>query len=286
MRVLPLAFTLSAVLVFPSTLIAGSPGVHTLGAITVSPNGADKGPDSHASRQTYRGQFFDASPVQDRRDLPAVVDGLRHQIDVVQDLKLSPRVLRFFQTVPIVVDDFACMGHMTNPMSGEPKPAMEVACYGRRLPATMKTAAVPALVWGSEFGPEISDSNLVTRARTTGVILIRPSSLVDQNKTRPLILHELLHAYHDHILPDGYANHAAKSWFTAAQSLYPADQYLMTNEREFFAVTASVFLSGKDGSFTRDDIKKKQPDYYKYLKWLFEFDPDEPSKESPVASAD
>jgi hypothetical protein len=282
MRVLPLAFTLSAILAFPSTLIAGSPGARTLDAVTVSPKGAD----SHASRQTYRGQFLDASSVQDRRDLPAVVDGLRHQIDVVQDLKLSPRVLRFFQTVPIVVDDFACMGHMTNPMSGEPKPAMEVACYGRRLPATMKTAAVPALVWGSEFGPEISDSNLVTRARTTGVILIRPSSLVDQNKTRPLILHELLHAYHDHILPDGYANHAAKAWFTAAQSLYPADQYLMTNEREFFAVTASVFLSGKDGAFTRDDIKTKQPDYYKYLKWLFEFDPDQPSKESPVASAD
>ena len=81
----------------------------------------------------------------------------------------------------------------------------------------------------------------------------------------------MLHAYHDHILPDGYANHAAKSWFTAAseQAIYPSDQYLMSNEKEFFAVTASVFLSGKDGSLSRNDIKKKQSDYYKYLKWLF-----------------
>jgi hypothetical protein len=269
MRVLPLAFTLSAILVFPNTLIAGS-----------------KAAESHASRETYRGQYFDVSSVKERGDLSAVIDGLRHQIDVVQNLKLSPRILSFFQTVPIVVDDFACMGYMTNPSSGEPKPAMEVACYGRRVPATMKAAAVPALVWGNEVGPEISNSDLVTRARTTGVILIRPSTLVDQNRTRPLILHELLHAYHDHILPDGFANHAAKSWFTAAseQQIYPSDQYLMTNEREFFAVTASVFLSGKDGSLTRAEIKTKQPDYYKYLRWLFEYDPDK--TESPVASAD
>jgi hypothetical protein len=284
MRVLPLAFTLSAILAFPNTLIAGGSGVHTLGTITVSPKGAE----SHPSRETYRGQFFDVSSVKDRGDLPAVIDGLRHQIDVVQDLKLSPRVLAFFQTVPIVVDDFACMGHMTNPSSGEPKPAMEAACYGHRMPATLKTAAAPALIWGSETGPEISNSDLVMRARTTGVILIRPQTLVDQNKTRPVVLHELLHAYHDHILPDGYANHAAKSWFTAAseQAIYPSDQYLMSNEKEFFAVTTSVFLSGKDGSLTRDDIKKKQPDYYKYLKWLFEFDPDNTLNGSPVASAD
>jgi hypothetical protein len=81
-------------------------------------------------------------------------------------------------------------------------------------------------------------------------------------------LRELLHAYHDHVLPDGFTNDAAESWFKRAseQALYPADQYLMTNEREFFAVTASVFLSGKDGSLIRADIKKKQPDYDKAVR--------------------
>jgi hypothetical protein len=270
MRVLPLAFTLSAILAFPNTLIAGS-----------------KAAESHASRETYRGQYFDVSSVKERGDLPAVIDGLRRQIDVVQNLKLPPRILRFFQTVPIVVDDFACMGHMTSPPSGDPKPMMEAACYGHRLPATTKAGTLPPLIWGGEIGAEISYSDPLMKASTTGVIFIRPLALVDENnKNRPLILHELLHAYHDHILPSGFANQAVKSWFATAseQQIYPSDQHLMSNEREFFAVTASVFLSGKDGPLTRAEIKTKQPDYYKYLKWLLEYDPDK--TESPVASAD
>jgi hypothetical protein len=284
MRVLPLALILSALLSFPNTLMAGSSRVHRLEAITVHA----KAIESYPSRETYRGQFFDVSAVKGRSDFPELKDGLRHQIDVVQDLKLSPRILKFFQTVPIVVDDFGCMGHMTNPSSGEPKPAMQAACYGHRVLATIKTGNAPAFIWGSEIGPQISNSDPLMRTTTTGVVFIRPPTLVDQNKTRPIVLHELLHAYHDHVLPDGFANDAAKSWFKQAseQTLYPADQYLMTNEREFFAVTASVFLSGKDGSLVRADIKKKQPDYYKYLKWMFEFDPDNTLSESPVASAD
>jgi hypothetical protein len=58
----------------------------------------------------------------------------------------------------------------------------------------------------------------------------------------------------------------------------------MTNEKEFFAVTASVFVFGRDGALTRANIKEKQPDYYKYLVWLFEFDPDCTSS-VPLASA-
>ena len=271
MRALPLAFTLSAILAFPNTLIAGS-----------------KAAESHASRETYRGQLFDVSSVRGRDDLPEVADALRRQIDVVQNLKLPPRVLRFFQTVPIVVDDFACMGHMTSPPSGDPKPMMEAACYGHRIPATMKTAALPSLMWGGDLGTEISSSDPLMKASTTGVIFIRPLALVDEsNKNRPIILHELLHAYHDRILPGGFANHAAKSWYATAteQQLYPSDQHLMSNEREFFAVTASVFLSGKDGPLTRSDLKAKQPDYYKYLAWLLEYDPDRTANGSPVASA-
>jgi hypothetical protein len=151
---------------------------------------------------------------------------------------------------------------------------MEAACYGRQVPATLKTGGVASSIWGNETEPRIINSNPLTRTRTTGIVLIRPLTLLDQNKTRPLLLHELLHSYHDRILPGGFTNQAVQSWFKHAseQGLYPADQYLMTNEREFFAVTASVFLSGKDAALVRADIKKKQPDYYTYLKWLFEFD--------------
>jgi len=282
MRARSLVFVVATLPFLPNSVIAGSSRLHHLGAITVNA----KTVENHPSRETYRGQFFDVSAVEGRSDIPELRESLRHQIDVVQSLKLGPRVLKFFQTVHIVVDDFACQGYMTSPSSGEPRPAMEAACYGRQVPATVRTGVVAASFWGDEAGPQIIDSDPLMRTKTTGIVLIRPSTLVDQNKTRPMLLHELLHSYHDRILPGGFTNPAVQSWFKQAsgQGLYPADQYLMSNEREFFAVTASVFLSGRDGSLVRADIKKKQPDYYTYLKWLFEFDPDAVS-ESPVASA-
>jgi hypothetical protein len=280
MRALSAAFILATTLALQTSAIAGG-ARHDLGTITVNAKSVERDP----VRGTYRGEFFDLSAVEDRTDVPALMDGLRRQIDDVQDLKLSSRVLSFFQSVPVVVDDFACLGHMTAPKSGEPKPAMEAACYGHQIPTTTKIAASGGFVWGVEAPSQVSSFDPLMQTRTTGIILIRPTTLIDKNKTRPILLHELLHAYHDRILPGGYANEAAMSWFkqASAQQLYPADEYMMTNEREFFAVTASVFLAGDDGGLVRADIRKIQPDYYTYLKWLFQFDPDG-SKES-IASA-
>jgi Mlc titration factor MtfA (ptsG expression regulator) len=51
------------------------------------------------------------------------------------------------------------------------------------------------------------------------------------------------------------------------------------SEREFFAVTASIFF------FHARNLKEKQPAYYKYLAGLFEFDPESTPSTSPVASA-
>lgn len=90
------------------------------------------------------------------------------------------------------------------------------------------------------------------------------------------MLHELLHAYHNRVMPQGFKNPGILMHYNLAKKgqLYPADAYLMSNEREFFAVTASVFLYGNDGSISRSTIKEKQPDYYTYLVFLFGFDPD------------
>jgi hypothetical protein len=117
--------------------------------------------------------------------------------------------------------------------------------------------------------------------------MIRPSTLAGRNLERPVLLHELLHAYHDHFMPGGFGNPVALFWFkqTTDKQLYAANEYLMTNEKEFFAVTASVFLFGRDGPINRAKIKEVQPDYYKYLVWLFGFDPDRGLSASPVASA-
>lgn len=243
--------------------------------------------DANPKHETYRGYYSDLSAIADRNDFPELADALRHQIDIVESSGLSSRVLQFFQTIPIVIDEFACVGNMTASTSGEPKPRMDAACYSRHVPENLQDKHLSASVWDSEKGwPTNIDP--VTRAQIahTGVVMFRPTTLAGRDRERPALLHELLHAYHDHILPNGFASPAALSWFkqTADKQLYPADQYLMTNEKEFFAVTASVFLFGRDGAFARANIKEKQPDYYKYLVWLFGFDPDRTSG-VPVASA-
>lgn len=119
-----------------------------------------------------------------------------------------------------------------------------------------------------------------------GVVMVRPLGIDPQ---APVMLHELLHFYHDQILPQGFSNSAVLFYYNAAKSkqLYPADAYLMRNEKEFFAVTASVFLYGKDDKppFTRANLKQTQPDYFNYLAWLF-VDPERAPSAAPVASAD
>ena len=60
----------------------------------------------------------------------------------------------------------------------------------------------------------------------------------------------------------------------------------MKNHKEFFAVTASIFLAGKESihePHTRARLKEKLPKYYKYLVELFGFDPDAPNG-APMAS--
>jgi hypothetical protein len=117
-----------------------------------------------------------------------------------------------------------------------------------------------------------------------GFVMVRTRVLSPE---RPVLLHEMLHAYHAQILKEEPKNRSILFYYKEAKSkkLYPADAYLMTNEKEFFAVTASVFLSGKaDGGVTQSDIKQNQPDYFKYLGWLFETE--RAPSATPVASAD
>jgi hypothetical protein len=93
-----------------------------------------------------------------------------------------------------------------------------------------------------------------------------------------------LHFYHAHVFPLGIEDPTILFHYKAAKSIYQnADGYALRNEEEFFAVTASIFLYGKDTyePFTRAQLKEKQPDYYNYLVWLFGFDPDR----KPLASA-
>jgi len=284
MRSLPLAFVFSALVLFPGSLFAGDARPHKLAAITVKAKTGEASPNS----EIYRGYYSDLSAIADRKDFPELADGLRHQIDIVESSGLSSRVLKLFQTIPIVIDEFACVGNMSASTSGEPKPRMDAACYGRHVPENLQEKHLSASVWDSEKGwPTNIDPLTRAQIAHTGVVMVRPSTLAGRNLERPVLLHELLHAYHDHFMPGGFGNPVALFWFkqTTDKQLYAANEYLMTNEKEFFAVTASVFLFGRDGPINRAKIKEVQPDYYKYLVWLFGFDPDRGLSASPVASA-
>jgi hypothetical protein len=272
MRALVLASVLSALTLIPSSGHAGSLQV---AAVSDLPPVAGIG----SSRETYRGYVFDLSETAGHQNAAEMAGALRHQLDIVESVGLSQRVLTFFRTVPIVADEMACLN------AKEPK-ARALACYG--LPAGLRPAADEFTVWDSDKG-QYANVSAVDLAHDTGrgVVMIRPLPI---DPLRPVMLHEMLHAYHYEMLPNGFKNKAIAAHYQDAKSgqLYPADAYLMTNEPEFFAVTASVFLYGKDSQepFTRANIKQKQPEYYRYLVWLFGFDPDRPPGAKPVASAD
>src|SRR5947209_1794651 len=59
--------------------------------------------------ETYRGYVFDLSENAERKDMGAIADMLRSQLDVVESAGLSPRVLQFFHKVPILASEMACM---------------------------------------------------------------------------------------------------------------------------------------------------------------------------------
>jgi hypothetical protein len=90
---------------------------------------------------------------------------------------------------------------------------------------------------------------------------------------KPILLHELLHAYHFRVMPDGYRNAEILTYFHRAQSTeaYPKDTYVLKDVQEFFAVTASLYLWGNVDRppHTRDKLKAAQPVYYTWLGQLF-----------------
>ena len=92
------------------------------------------------------------------------------------------------------------------------------------------------------------------------------------DRDMPVILHELLHAYNDRMLPGGFGNGDVRQFFGSGRGLWPDDSYMMSNDREFFAVTASVYLFGniERPPYSRSQLREKQPRYYQWLAALFD----------------
>jgi hypothetical protein len=278
MRALLLAVLISVPTLCPSTGKAGD----RLRQITV--RGSEMPQRADRNKETYRGYYIDLSQIGERQNIEAIENALRHQIDIVESVGL-PSALKFFHTVPIASDDMACLDRSPDYPAGGPVP---IACFGHEynpaphLGSLHPSARKPSgfTVWDSDKF-QWTNPNPLDLALDTGrgLVMIRPLVLPGET---PIMLHEFLHAYHADVIPEGFQNPDIIFYHKRAKSgnLYPPDAYLLTNEKEFFSVTASVFLYGEAGQFTRADLKRIQPDYYEYLSRLFEFDP----ASVPVAS--
>ncbi|TCU78310.1 hypothetical protein EDE08_10189 [Bradyrhizobium sp. R2.2-H] len=238
---------------------------------------ANAAPSLPPGFQGYRGYMFDLSENSDRKDVDKLADNLKQQIDAVEAAGLSPRVLRFFRTVPIIASELACLDE-----------GAATACYGRVAPNVERRVPRTLTVWDHDK-QRWTNPNAVDLAVDSGlgVIMLRPDMM--RYEKEAVLLHELLHAYHARLLPDGYANKGVITYYALAKSkdMLPKDSYAMKNPMEFFAVTASIFLAGKSEFHdpkSREALKEKMPDYYKYLVGVFGFDPEPTASNGPVAS--
>jgi len=89
-----------------------------------------------------------------------------------------------------------------------------------------------------------------------------------QPDARPLLLHELMHAVHARQLPGGVRNPQVLRYYRVAQQrgLWQGE-YIMKNEREYFAVSSSLLLHGTVDRppHTAQNLTQAQP---RYAQWL------------------
>jgi hypothetical protein len=268
-----LAITLGAGL---GTGLGAGPAGAGSRVISLDPAGNAPQPTTEADFQKYRGFIYDLSDYTGRKDVGAIEDNLKHQLDMVENAGLSPKVMNFLRSVPIVATETDCL-----------ELGASLACYGPIAPKRDRRPTLGVTVWDHDkqqwSNPDIID---LAADSGVGVIMLRPN--MTQYTDDPILLHEFLHAYHKRLMPNGYDNLGIKGYFAQAKTkdVFDKKSYTLMNDREFFAVTASIFLAGKESIHepkTREALKEKLPDYYKYLVGVFGFDPD-PSK-TPIASS-
>lgn len=102
---------------------------------------------------------------------------------------------------------------------------------------------------------------------------IEISPAIQYDGDKPVLLHELLHAFHYSWLPKGFTNPGVLDFFRRAEwwQSHPMSCYAMSNVAEFFAVTASAYLVGAIDRvpYTRENLEARQPNYCDWLYELF-----------------
>jgi hypothetical protein len=125
--------------------------------------------------------------------------------------------------------------------------------------------SVPLVMASNPAGAD----NAAYAAGTKSIMLTTPS----YSPEKPVVLHELMHAYHDQKLPNGFGNADIQRFYQEAKSSgkFPAGSYMLSNVGEYFAMMSSVYLHGtaaRDPN-TRQEIQEKQPDIYEWFQKEF-----------------
>ena len=120
-------------------------------------------------------------------------------------------------------------------------------------------------------------------AMAQGVEFTNVESFEADTKRMPnFTLHELAHAYHDRVLPDGFENAEIKAayqrakesksynnverWSGDAVKNAKEKAYAMTDQMEYFAESTEAFFSRNDFfPFNRKELKKHDPEMFKLL---------------------
>ena len=96
-----------------------------------------------------------------------------------------------------------------------------------------------------------------------------------------MVLHELAHAYHDRVTPDGYENADIKSAYTAAMSAKTyesvrhwdgkmARHYACTNPMEYFAEATEAYFGQNDFfPFTNAELKNHDPNGFALMRKIW-----------------
>jgi hypothetical protein len=90
---------------------------------------------------------------------------------------------------------------------------------------------------------------------------------------KPVLLHELLHAYHDQRIESGFRNPETLAFYQHAKTIpaFSATSHMMQNGAEYFACSGTTYLFGVTAQepFKREKVKENQPEIFEYFKKLF-----------------
>jgi arylsulfatase A-like enzyme len=112
----------------------------------------------------------------------------------------------------------------------------------------------------------------------------------EMNRMPNFALHELAHAYHFRVLPNGFANAEIKAAYDRAKASGSYERverwhgngkpntferaYAMTDPMEYFAETTEAYFTTNDFfPFSRDELKKHDPEMFKLLEKLWNVTP-------------